>query len=84
MFFVVDYDRKQGKIISLTSFSTNQREAAEDARLKIELQIDQAESNREIVLIEAKDEDNLRESHSRYFDDFEALVAAGTSALYRS
>lgn len=84
MLFVVDYDRKQGKILSLRQFENDHREEAEEARLEIELQIDQAESNREIVLLEAKDESALRKSHSRYFDDLEALAAAGTSALHRT
>ena len=84
MLFVVDYDRKQGRIVSFIKFDNVQRLEAENARLEIELHVDQSESNHEIVLLEAKDESALRESHSRYFDDLETLAAAGVSAAHQA
>ena len=81
MLFLVNYDRKFGKIVSLKTFDNARRQEAEDARLELELHVGVSAPDREIVLLDAASEFALRKTHRRYFDDIETLVAALTNAL---
>jgi hypothetical protein len=84
MLFLVDYDRKFGKIVSLKTFDNARRQEAEDARLELELQVGVSAPDREIVLLDAASEFALRKTHRRYFDDIETLAAALTNALQQT
>jgi hypothetical protein len=76
MIFVIEYNRSVGAIVSMQSFDSAERDAAELARHGLELRA-AADANLEIVTLQAASEDALRKTHRRYFtNDFEALVSA--------
>ena len=74
MIFLIDYARVRGKLVSILSFDDAQRDAAEKARLQMELTLHRKGITREIVLLQAADEAALRETHRRYFVDLAALA----------
>lgn len=67
MIFLIEYDREQGKILDLQTFSTSDRKYAQRERLKRELDRTQHGLVREIVLLEASDRETLERTHRRYF-----------------
>jgi hypothetical protein len=67
MIFLVDYDRKKGELRSFKHFRNDQRAEAQRERLDIELSLDGSRASREVVLLEADDEQTLHQSHQRYF-----------------
>jgi hypothetical protein len=67
MIFLIHYDRRKGLIKSLKTFRDVERRQAEAARLAIELENDDNGSEWEIVVLEARSEDELRKTHRRYF-----------------
>jgi hypothetical protein len=69
MIFLIDYDRKQGKLKDLKSFPDHQRPEAQKERLHIELSARDAvlSGKREVVLLEADDIGILYRTHQRYF-----------------
>lgn len=68
MVFLIQYDRKLGSIVSLTPFEDGVRERAENARLDLELRLNNAGIEHEVVLLEAPSEEDLRRTHRRYFE----------------
>lgn len=69
MIFLMEYDRPKGKIINITSFNDNDRTKAANKRLLIELELHKLHIGREVVLLEATNEDALRRTHRRYFEN---------------
>lgn len=67
MIFLVDYDRKKGLIRLFKAFKVEQRAEAQRERLDIELSLNGSRGSREVVLLEADDEQTLRRTHQRYF-----------------
>lgn len=78
MYFLVDYDRERGALISLRSFAPEDRLPAEIARLELEISLNAQGVDREIVILEAKDEASLRRTHRRYFENVAQLSAMPT------
>ena len=74
MIFLIEYDRRHGHLANFTAFPDEQREAAENARLTLELELNQTGVLREIVLLEAPTESALRRTHRRYFEQAAALT----------
>jgi hypothetical protein len=74
MIFLIEYDRPSGRIVSLQSFEEGLRLKAEDSRLEIELDLNRRGVDREVVLLEADNEEALRRTHRRYFEDLSELV----------
>ncbi len=79
MLFLIQYDRKSGSIVSLTSFDDGVREHAEDARLDLELRLNKTGIEHEVVLLEAPNEDALRRTHRRYFETLEQFRNTSSS-----
>ena len=73
MIFLIDYDRKAGKIVMFRRFTDEQRKRAEEARLELDLQLNRTRTEREVVLLEAATEGALRRTHRRYFESLEQL-----------
>ena len=73
MLFLIDYDRRSGRILKFRSYSNAQRREAEDARLAVDLE-SQLDVEREVVLLEAASEKALRKTHRRYFENWESLA----------
>jgi hypothetical protein len=74
MIFLIEYDRRQGRIISFETFDDSARGAAEDSRLQLELELNRLGAEREVVLLKADTEEALRRTHRRYFEDLAELV----------
>lgn len=74
MYFLIDYDRKAGKMISLSAFSAEQRSDAQAKRLELELAYNASGTLREVVILQAPSEAHIRRTHRRYFETLEELV----------
>jgi hypothetical protein len=66
MIFLIHYDRRAGTIKAFQAFVDTDRDDAEAARLAIELS-ESGGTDREVVLLEAQSETELRKTHRRYF-----------------
>lgn len=67
MIFLVEYDRREGRVVSLREFEQSERRAAQDARLELELSLHRQQLDREVVLLEADGIGALKKTHGRYF-----------------
>jgi hypothetical protein len=75
MLFLIEYDRKSGRLVTLKHFSDEQRDEANGARLDLELQqLGRLARAHEIVVLEAADEDALRRTHRRYFERLDGPI----------
>ena len=74
MIFLLEYDRENGQLVSKRTFSQSERLAAEGARLQLELDLHDRGVEREVVILEAEDEDALRLTHRRYFQSVSELL----------
>jgi hypothetical protein len=72
--FLIQYARKQGQPVALTQSWGEQRKAAEDTRLELEISLNMKRINHEVVLLQADDEDAIRRTHGRYFKTLADLV----------
>lgn len=77
MLFLIEYDRKGGKLLSLQTYSDIQLEKAGEARLAMELKLRSEGIEREVVMLEAASEEALRKTHRRYFESLKTLAKAG-------
>ena len=70
MIFLIEYDRRSRRTLRFQTFEDEQRHAAQDERLRLELQLNQCGLlfDREVVLLEARDAEHLRRTHDRYFE----------------
>ena len=76
MIYLIDYDWKQGRLVSLSRYAETDRVAAQDARLRLELDLFDSNQEREVVLLQADSEAALRQTHRRYFLAADAELAA--------
>lgn len=69
MLFLIEYKRSEGRIVTLTSFDDSERAKADQSRLAVELDLNEKGIDHEVVLLDAADEQALRRTHRRYFED---------------
>lgn len=74
MLFLIEYDRLRGEIVSLATYADDQRDHVDEARLQMELRQRSEAAKREVVVLEAANENALRKTHARYFKSAQALV----------
>jgi hypothetical protein len=74
MIFLLQYDRKKGRICEIKTFSTGERPQAQRERLDLELSFRKTGVPTEVVLLEAADEQTLKRTHQRYFKSPRELV----------
>ncbi len=74
MIFLIEYSRPEGRIVTLKQFVDSERAKAQDERLDIELALNRSGAEHEVVLLEAADENALRRTHQRYFDDLTEIL----------
>lgn len=67
MIFLIDYERKGGRMRLFKPYKAEQRAEAQRERLEIELSLNGSRGSREVVLLEAHDEQALHRTHQRYF-----------------
>lgn len=74
MIYLVEYNRKIGKLLRLEEFLPKDRRQAEEKRLRIELELLRTGLALEVVLLEASSKDELRKTHRRYFERLDQLL----------
>jgi len=79
MLFLIQYDRRAGRIVRLERFSDDQQRLAADTRLELEIELRRRGQNHEVVLLDAASEAAVRKTHGRYFEDVEGLLALAAS-----
>lgn len=79
MIFLIHYDRRKGRIISMQVFSDSDRKRAQDSLLTLELELNKNGTDNEVVLLEAESEDAVRRTHRRYFEDLSELLSPPSS-----
>jgi hypothetical protein len=72
--FLIDYERGTGKLVSIRRFDSAGAVEAADARLELELDLNRRGINREVVLLEAASENDVRKTHRRYFESVSELA----------
>jgi len=75
MIFLVEYDRAEGRLVRIETFSDSDREIAQDARLNLELALNSKGIENEVVSLEAASEEAVRRTHRRYFETLAELTA---------
>ncbi|MEJ7811727.1 MAG: hypothetical protein WKG32_15045 [Gemmatimonadaceae bacterium] len=75
MLFLIEYDRRRGRIVTLRTFEATERADAANARLDLELELNRSGTEREVVLLEAATESALRRTHRRYFEGLSTLTS---------
>ncbi|MGH7871219.1 MAG: hypothetical protein ACREQO_03250 [Candidatus Binatia bacterium] len=76
---MIEYNRREGRIVTFKTFDHAERSLAENERIEIELDLNRKKIDHEVVLLEAGDEKALRLTHRRYFEDL-AQMAKSMSA----
>ena len=74
MIFLIEYNRREGRIVTFRDFQDSQRREAEDSRLEIELDLNRKGVDHEVVTLEAASEDALHRTHQRYFADLTEIL----------
>jgi hypothetical protein len=78
MIFLIEYSRLKGRIITFKHFNDQDLEKAANVRLEMELELNRrGTSDREIVLLEATSEEDLRKTHRRYFENAAQIGSTG-------
>ena len=67
IFFMRFYNEKKGELRLFKRFREDQRAEAQRERLDIELSLNGSRASREIVILEADNEQTLHQTHQRYF-----------------
>lgn len=81
MIFLIEYNRREGRIVTFCDFADSQRREAEDLRLDIELDLNRKGVDHEVVLLEAESEEALRRTHQRYFKDLRQILSSSSSPI---
>jgi len=76
MWFLIEYARDHGEIVSFRTFKDEESVVAANTRLELELDLNRRGVEREVVLLEAENENALRRTHRRYFDNLAELLNA--------
>ena len=76
MLFLIEYDRKQGQIVTLQTFDDADKLKAESTRLELELRLNGSGIEHEVVILEAQSDEGLRRTHRRYFESLADLTKA--------
>ncbi len=74
MLYLIEYDRGEGRLVSLRRFEDRERSQAVKVRIDLEVQLQRRGDVREVVLLEAASEEALRKTHRRYFEDLGTLT----------
>ncbi|HCC79413.1 MAG: hypothetical protein A2X25_06805 [Chloroflexi bacterium GWB2_49_20] len=75
MIFLIEYNRKEGKILKLQTYADSDRRIAENARLEMELSLLRSGCSLEVVLLEANSQEDLLLTHRRYFENPEEIAS---------
>jgi hypothetical protein len=62
--------------VRIEPFSDSDRKRAEESRLNLEIELNRKGIEKEVVLLEAANEEAVRRTHRRYFETLTELLAA--------
>ena len=82
MIFLIEYDRQARRTLLFKKFHDTERHRAQEHRLEIELDRNRQGLllQREILLLEARNEDALRRTHQRYFENLPEDIKTPSTA----
>ncbi len=75
MIFLIEYDRGEGRLLSIERFNDSDRDVAQESLLNLELALNSKGTKNEVVLLEAASEEAVRRTHRRYFESLAELTA---------
>jgi hypothetical protein len=84
MIFLIQYDRQKGRLVSIRDFADSEMTLAQNARIELEVSLNRANTDHEVVLLQAQSREALSQTHNRYFADLRQLIedfASSTSAF---
>lgn len=81
MIFLIEYNRVKGRIVTFRQFDDQQRLEAEESRLQLEVADNGRGEDREVVLLEAENEEALRLTHRRYFEDLRQMLEKSSDRM---
>lgn len=79
MIFLIEYDRSRQRLWSIREFAHGALEQASRARFKIEAELLQSGTEREVVILEAESLEELKRTHRRYFSELAELTAGSVT-----
>ncbi len=74
MIFVVVYDRKAGAVLETRRFANEQLSDAKAYRQRCELQHAARSDEVEVVILDAENEEALKQTHGRYFGGAQEML----------
>lgn len=74
MFYLIEYNRPEGRLVTFRTFTDAERSTADELRFAIELDLNRKKIDHEVVLLQAESEAALRRTHGRYFYDLRQLL----------
>lgn len=74
MIFLIEYNRREGRLVTFKVFDVSERSKAQDLRFEIELDLNARNIHHEVVLLDAANEAALGRSHRRYFYDLRQML----------
>ena len=80
MIFLIEYNRREGRLVTFKRFQDSERLKAQNARLDLELDLNRKGIDHEVVLLEAASEAALRRTHRRYFEDASEIAKSATGS----
>lgn len=84
MIFLIEYNRREGRLVTFKVFAESERSKAQDLRLEIELDLNRKKIDHEVVLLQAESEAALRRTHGRYFYDAQQLLERMRGTIERN
>jgi hypothetical protein len=81
MIFLIEYNKEDGQL-KFKRFQDSERSLAQKERLQTELDLNRRGLKREVVLLEAADDDALHKTHRRYFSTVRDLLTASGRAVF--
>jgi hypothetical protein len=74
LIYLIEYNRPQGRLVTFKTFDQSDRTLAANLRLEIELDLNRKGIDHEVVILEAANENDLRRTHRRYFEDLSQIA----------
>ena len=81
MFYLIEYNRPEGRLVTFKAFTESERSKAEELRFAIELDLHRKKIDHEVVLLQAESEAAIRRTHGRYFYDLRQLLERFREAI---
>ena len=76
MIFLLEYQRSKGKLLTFKTFLDSELARAEQARIDLELELNEKGIDHEVVILEAASLTALRRTHRRYFETLDEIARA--------